>query len=494
MGREHAFEQTVVAYLRVYHAHAAAAAPAVEAAPRASDSIEAYVRHTDLTAQRRTGIVDEFLAETSRAPPKVAMAARDVCPRCADGVSLLLCAARGIMSCPRCGYQVAFLDATSSTFDEVTSTRRPHKRINHYLATRACREGGAPRARRHPRGVMADLHDRQGVRRPEEITQRRVRETLRRLRLRKAYDHVAQVAHRLSGIRPPRLAPAVEEQLRNLFLQMQPAFHRHAPKSRTNFLSYSYVLYRSFQILGLHHMLDGVTLLKGRDKLEANDAIFRKMSEDLGGPYTTAASAETMGRREATRLPRPSAPLKKSDLDRVKTQTRRMAPPEPGRGLAMRPRHPTTTITLTSVGWIVVLSVIGCCCLLPRARRVPYAPTCPCGSLCVLLPPFCPSSRLPADPQPFVLAPLSPAASRGAEHARPAAPWRAWDHREKSEVHFSAAQGINRCPNACSPPALKAFTANANARCAARQSFRPTEDLRLSGRTAQSVQAPRGRR
>jgi uncharacterized Zn finger protein (UPF0148 family) len=301
MAREHAFEHTVVSYLRVYHERAGASAPAVEAASRAIDSIEAYVRHTDLTAQRRTGILDEFLAETSRAPPKVAMAARDVCPRCADGVALLLCAARGIMSCPRCGYQVAFLDATSSstTFDEVVEyAQYSYKRINHYSMHLTLVQG--KEVHRVPdeilAAVMADLHDRQGVRRPEEITQRRVRETLRRLRLRKAYDHVAQVAHRLSGIRPPRLAPAVEEQLRNLFLQMQPAFQRHAPKSRTNFLSYSYVLYRSFQILGLHHMLDGVTLLKGRDKLEANDAIFRKMSEDLGWPiFELPPASETGG-------------------------------------------------------------------------------------------------------------------------------------------------------------------------------------------------------
>ena len=107
---------------------------------------------------------------------------------------------------------------------------------------------------------------------------------LRKLRLRKAYEHVAQITARLSGVPPLRIPPSTEEQLRNMFLRMQPAFARHAPRTRTNFLSYSYVLYRCFQILGLHQMCDGIALLKGRDKLEANDAIFRKMSLDLGWP------------------------------------------------------------------------------------------------------------------------------------------------------------------------------------------------------------------
>jgi len=131
---------------------------------------------------------------------------------------------------------------------------------------------------------MTDMYERQGVRAVGQITQRRVRDTLRRHRLRKAYDHVAQITSRLTGTKPPRISQKEEEKLRCMFLQMQPAFHRHAPKNRTNFLSYSYVLYRSFQLLGMHHMLDSVNLLKGRDKLEANDAIFRKMCDTLGWP------------------------------------------------------------------------------------------------------------------------------------------------------------------------------------------------------------------
>ena len=94
------------------------------------------------------------------------------------------------------------------------------------------------------RAVMDDLYDRVGVRAADEITPRRVRESLRQLKIRKAYDHVTQITARLSG-RRLRIPPETEEQLRNLFLQMQPAFQRHAPKTRTNFLSYSYVIHRS---------------------------------------------------------------------------------------------------------------------------------------------------------------------------------------------------------------------------------------------------------
>ena len=205
------------------------------------------------------------------------------------------------MTCKQCGYSVSFLDATSSStsFDDVIEfSQYSYKRVNHYSGWLTLVQGKEAHQVSDDilQAVMKDLYERQHVRVATDITQKRVRDALRKLRLRKAYDHVAQVTARLSGVRPPRIPPETEETLRNMFLQMQPAFQRHAPRTRTNFLSYSYVLYRCFQILGLTNMLDSITLLKGRDKLEANDAIFRKMCKDLGWPvFDLPPASETMG-------------------------------------------------------------------------------------------------------------------------------------------------------------------------------------------------------
>ena len=294
MEREHHFEATVVTYLRVYHQHA----PASDAT-RKRETIEAYAKHTDAATECRAAVLDEFLTQMNQAPPKVAMAARDECPRC--DAKLLLCAPKSIMTCPQCGYAVAYLDATSSStaFDEnIEFSQYSYKRVNHYSMWLSLVQG--KEAHRVPddvlEAVMADLYDRQHITDPKDITCKRVREALRKLRLRRAYDHVAQVTARLSGVRPPRIPPETEERLRNMFLQMQPAFQRHAPKSRTNFLSYSYVLYRCFQILGLHHMCEGLTLLKGRDKLVQADQTFRRMCEDLGWPvFDLPPASETTG-------------------------------------------------------------------------------------------------------------------------------------------------------------------------------------------------------
>jgi len=300
MEREHAFETIVVTYLRRYYERRTGA-PCPRQTFRKSDTIQAYVHQTDTTHQHRASIVDEYLTDMQRAPAKVAMTTRDVCPRCDHNPPLLLCAPRSILSCRECGYSVTYLDATSSStsFDELVEfSQYSYKRVNHYCMWLTLLQG--KESHRVPdevlETVMEDLYERVGVRDVADITQKRARESLRHLRIRRAYDHVAQIASRLSGRRPVRISTEVEEKLRNMFLQMQPAFQRHAPKSRTNFLSYSYVLYRCFQILGITEMLEGITLLKGRDKLEANDAIFRKMCVDLGWPLLDLPPAsETTG-------------------------------------------------------------------------------------------------------------------------------------------------------------------------------------------------------
>lgn len=283
MRREHDFERRVVSYVRSYYG---AAAPK-QAAGRKRPTNEETARSADVTLRQRGRIVDEYLLEVGDAPPRVAMSARDECPRCTETTPLKLCTDTSTMTCPKCGYVLSYLDATSAStaFDEMIDfSPYSYKRVNHFLCWLTLLQGKEAHVVSDSvlNPVMEDLYTRARMRKAEDITQKDVRESLRRLRLRRGYDHVAQITARLSGIKPERVSVEVEEQLRSMFLRMQPAFQRHAPTTRTNFLSYSYVLYRCFQILNIQNVLPGLTLLKGRDKLENNDKIFRLMCADLG--------------------------------------------------------------------------------------------------------------------------------------------------------------------------------------------------------------------
>lgn len=75
----------------------------------------------------------------------------------------------------------------------------------------------------------------------KDITAKKVREVLKTLKLRKAYEHVAQITSKLTGSKPLLLPPEAEEMCRLMFIAVQPVFEKHCPKDRKNFLSYSCV-------------------------------------------------------------------------------------------------------------------------------------------------------------------------------------------------------------------------------------------------------------
>ena len=141
MSREHEFEKKVVLYLKTYCQQTDTACDVVSTR-RKTDTIQAYVKHNDFATSRRAMIIDEYLTEMQKAPPKVALAVRDECPHCRN-VKLLLCSAKSIMSCSVCGYSVTYLDATSSStsFDEVVEfSQYSYKRcksLHHVAGSRA---------------------------------------------------------------------------------------------------------------------------------------------------------------------------------------------------------------------------------------------------------------------------------------------------------------------------------------------------------------------
>ena len=132
--------------------------------------------------------------------------------------------------------------------------------------------------------VMHELY-KQRINDIENITPQKIRDILKTLKIRKAYDHVVQIHSKITGIKPSRMTPEMEDTCRLMFIAVQPVFEKYCPKERKNFLSYSYCLYKFFQILGLYQFLDCFSLLKGRDKLAKQDDIFRQICDDLNWEF-----------------------------------------------------------------------------------------------------------------------------------------------------------------------------------------------------------------
>jgi hypothetical protein len=118
-----------------------------------------------------------------------------------------------------------------------------------------------------------------------EINCTKIKSILKSIKKNKYYDHIAHIIYRLNGIPTPSLTPELEEQLRNMFKQIQIPYWKHSPPKRKNFLSYSYVLHKMTQLLEKDEYLPCFQLLRSREKLAAQDAIWKLICKDLGWQF-----------------------------------------------------------------------------------------------------------------------------------------------------------------------------------------------------------------
>lgn len=118
-----------------------------------------------------------------------------------------------------------------------------------------------------------------------DISNSKVKEILKKLKLNKYYEHIPYIINKLNGKPPPILTPEIEEALRNMFKEIQAPFIKHCPKDRKNFLSYSYVLHKFIQLLGIDEYLDYFPLLKSREKLYQQDRIWKMICEELNWQF-----------------------------------------------------------------------------------------------------------------------------------------------------------------------------------------------------------------
>lgn len=115
----------------------------------------------------------------------------------------------------------------------------------------------------------------------EKLDIKFMRKILKSLGLTTYYEHSVYIICKLSGKSPPTISRQSEEKIRYMFRQIQEPFDKYKPQSRYNFLSYSFVLHKFFELLELDEYLHYFPLLKSREKLRYHDFIWKKICADL---------------------------------------------------------------------------------------------------------------------------------------------------------------------------------------------------------------------
>jgi Zn finger protein HypA/HybF involved in hydrogenase expression len=193
------------------------------------------------------------------------------------------------LDCSECGYrEYILIDSEKPSYKDPPREMSyyAYKKINHlneWLAQFQAKE-----TTEIPAAVLEQIKTELRKERITDMSKLKIsklKEVLKKLKLSRCYDHVAHILNRLNGISAPVLSREVEEKLRFMFKEIQFSFVKHCPKKRSNFLSYSFVLYKFCELLELDEYLPCFPLLKSREKLYMQDKIWELICKDLGWQF-----------------------------------------------------------------------------------------------------------------------------------------------------------------------------------------------------------------
>ena len=261
---------SVLAALQEGEAPAAAPAPGPKTVGR-EELLEKYLQKVD--------------PEHARAVTNAFDDPHGICDTCEK--EMMFSANEALFFCDGCGYQeFVLIDSDKPSYKDPPRevTYYAYKRINHFNEWLA--QFQAKESTEIPEDVFqAILGELRKERLGINIKPAKIREILKKLKCTNFYEHVPYILNRINGETAPVMSREVEEKLRYMFKEIQPSFVKHCPKSRSNFLSYSYVLYKFCELLNLDEYLQCFPLLKNRDKLYNQDKIWEKICHDMGWQY-----------------------------------------------------------------------------------------------------------------------------------------------------------------------------------------------------------------
>ena len=116
---------------------------------------------------------------------------------------------------------------------------------------------------------------------PDKITAVVIRQILKKLRHNSYYDCIPMIISTVVGRQPLVIPYEMRMKLKEMFREVQKIYKKHAPKHRSNFFSYPYILYKFCELIEADFVLPYLTLLKSTEKLYQQDQVFKSICKEL---------------------------------------------------------------------------------------------------------------------------------------------------------------------------------------------------------------------
>lgn len=195
--------------------------------------------------------------------------------------------------CEYCGDVEYFLDNTqgSVTYEQEVNTESNinhgiYKRMSHFSDILSnCQ---AKNNVSIPESIIDDIRNEMKKRQMKTIEYKNIKPILKKLGYSKYYEQIPKIYSIVSEETILQIPEEVEEQLKIMFRMIQDPFEKHKPKSRSNFLSYSYCFFQLLSLLDQKQYTLLFPLLKSREKIREQDKIWKDICDELNWEYTPA--------------------------------------------------------------------------------------------------------------------------------------------------------------------------------------------------------------
>lgn len=211
----------------------------------------------------------------------------DVCKYCRRG-ELITMENDGVMVCNVCAVNTVCLTETDKP-----SYKEPPKEVSFYAYKR----------QNHFKEIVAQFQGKETTHIPEEVFVRvrnqvrkeripleklsyyRMKDILKNMGYNKYYEHIFYIKKVALNIKPPQMSVQLEEKLFSLFNEILAPYGQVCPPTRTNLLSYTFILYKLCEKLGEYKYLREIPLLKDPEKINDQDDTWRKICKILKWPF-----------------------------------------------------------------------------------------------------------------------------------------------------------------------------------------------------------------
>jgi len=239
---------------------------------------------------QRNELLNKYLQNEDPAAARTESSYDDEWTHCDGcGHEMSLCMNEATMTCASCGHkEFILIDSDKPSYKDPPRelSYYAYKKINHFNEWLA--QFQAKESTEIPAGIYDQILlqlKKERITNFSSLKRTKMREVLRHMGETKYYEHIPHIINRLSGQNAPFMSREDEEKLRHMFREIQPAFKKHIPKGRRNFLSYGYILYKFCELLEMDEHLACFPLLKNRDKLYIQDQAWKGICSDMQWQY-----------------------------------------------------------------------------------------------------------------------------------------------------------------------------------------------------------------